>query len=369
MADWVRRFVSLHLFAIIVHTVCAVYAFTTNSSLDSPLRLESKRVRYPTPETYEYAPYTYYYTTVSEHTFDGPSVVQIHGVVAVFTVFMHMLIYLPTHIYFSNIVWNQGYYFPRWIEYSVSCTLMSIASSMSAGNSDLNLVVVFSILGVALQGIGALTEQQKRLYIPLIGLGTIVNLAISYGTLWYLFGSYTEFNTVQTIEVLAYGFFYGLFPLNCFLDARDRPNFQRTDWIYNVLSLTSKFGLFWIQVGEVERILYNTPWTNVQIYLLGIVFPFSLLVLCIWAAPSSEVIRFDVADKDTPFRWLRRIATLTVFPEDRSTYPDGVVRRAAQAVLPLPIHRRRLAGHNKGVSDKLRHGGERGPRLARQTWR
>lgn len=305
------RFVALHVVAITLHLACGSYAFASSAGRETPIRLLLKTVRYPTPSEYTYAPYSYYYTDAEFWEFDAPSVAYIHGFVAFFTAAVHAFVYLPTHLYLSGMVWNQGFFVPRWVEYAVSCSLMSIASTMSAGNDDFNIVVNLSLQGMALQAIGALIEQHRESHLPLFVVGTLINFGTSYSSLWYFLSTGEGFNLVQSIEIAAYGFYYGLFPLNSLYDARRRPNFQRTDWIYNVLSLTSKLALFWIQVGETERVLYDSSWSHVQIYVLGIALPLVLLCVLIVLAPSAEHRTFQEAPNES-LHLLRHVARISL---------------------------------------------------------
>ena len=307
-----RRFLLLHAIAITLHLGCAGYAFASNASRQTPTRLELRRVRYLTSPEGDFE----YYVDARVHEFDGPSVAQLHGIVAFFTAIVHASVYLPIHAFHSNIVWRQGFFLLRWVEYAVSCTIMSISSSITAGTRDINVIVVFVLLGVVLQCIGAIIEQEKRLYAQLFLVGGLVNAASSYSTLWYLFSSYSDFNIVQTLEVAAYAFFYALFPINCWYDAVYRPPFCQTDWIYNILSLTSKFALFWLQVGEVERVLYDGAWASFQIYGLGLVLPLAFLALASRGAPRCEVEKDGRAEEHASayVRLLGRLARLRITP-------------------------------------------------------
>lgn len=316
-----HRFIVLHTIAIVLHLFCAVYAFASSAAYTTPIRLEMRTVTYPTPPLHSVnASYSYYYTDAAVTTFDGPSVAQVHGIVAIVTIIMHLFVYLPVHLLYAANVWNQAFFAPRWIEYAISCTLMSLASSATAGARDVNNLITLALVGILIQAFGCLIEQFRSLATPLFTIGSLLNLAASYSTLWYLFSSFNDFSWIQSLEVVAYAFFYGLFPLNCIIDARYRPNFQRTEWIYNSLSLTSKFGLFWLQVGEVERVVYDSHWSYVQIWGLGIAIPCLMLCVAAWLAPARPRLVFDT-NPNPPFPRLRRLITSKVATLPSQTTP------------------------------------------------
>ena len=232
-----------------------------------------------------------YFRELSEKEGSFPSVVFLHGFVALITILFHMFLYFPIHYKLSASVWKQGFFTIRWIEYAITCTLMSISSLVSSGTNDLITILSFVFSGVALQIIGALIEQLKDQWKILLFVGVLIETNISFSLIFYsLVSSSTE---LQIIELIAYIVFYSLFPLNCVLNAGFDIPFQQTDWYYNVLSLSSKFGLFWIQVGEVHRNLYtNSLWSFIQIYVLGVFFPVIFLIFGYLLRPqnTTEVI-------------------------------------------------------------------------------
>ena len=120
-------------------------------------------------------------------------------------------------------------------------------------------------------------EQYRRGSASLLLIGGLINAAMSYPTVWYVLTAEHSGDT-EWIAFGAYTFYYALFPLNCFWDARYRGDFMQTDWIYTMLSLTSKTTL-WIQV-ESDR-------SDLRVYLLGVALPFIALVLGVRVHPKE----------------------------------------------------------------------------------
>tara|TARA_B100000482_G_scaffold135686_1_gene99217 strand:+ start:1287 stop:1913 length:627 start_codon:yes stop_codon:yes gene_type:complete len=163
---------------------------------------------------------------------------------------------------------------------------MSLSSVISAGTQDFNMVVTIIYCGVSLQLIGATIEQSKLNWKILLLIGVLVESGIGWSIVWYTLTS-PAISELQWIEAVSYAFYYSLFPLNCVLDAVYRKDcFIRTDWIYNVLSLSSKFSLFWLQVGEVEKNLNDNIWSHIEVYLLGMFLPFCALLTGLYFAPK-----------------------------------------------------------------------------------
>lgn len=282
-----NRFLSLHVLALFVHAACAIYAFASSAAPDTPIPAHLDIVSYEAPTN------SVYYDVERRVAFDVPSVITLHGIVAVVTFAFHALVYVPAHYLFAERIWKQGFFPVRWVEYSVTCTLMSIASVSSAGNSDFTSVLAVAVLGPVLQSLGCFIEQDKSARF-LFASGFLLNVGISVSSAWYILSAPTT-SYLQIIEFLAYGFYYGLFPLNAYMDTLRSNRFVRTDWYYNVLSLSSKLALFWLQVGEVEKKTLGGYWPDVQIYGLGIVLPFAFLVVGWCLAPP-----YPVSDPDPP---------------------------------------------------------------------
>ena len=271
-----------------------------------------------------------YYTVTDEWVVYIPSVVYLHGIVACVTVAFHVMLYVPAHWAYGRVIWTQGYFAARWVEYAITCTLMSIASLSSSGPTALTTIASSVCGGVALQAIGCAIEQRKETVHFFLIVGGLVNFGTSISTVWYVLSS-TGVYAPQVLEFLGYAFFYALFPLNCVLDAtRRRGRFVRTDWMYIVLSLSSKLALFWLQVGEVERKVRPGMWAELQIYGLGIVLPLLLLAAGVWWAPSTLPALSAASPSpalpsptSTHTTLLRRVCTFRLFPTHHPIVVDS----------------------------------------------
>lgn len=276
----IRQFVSLHVLAVIAHAACFIYSFSSPTGYDTEIDAYLATVSFQNTQNT-------YYDVQNVSKIQLPSVVLLHGIVALVTVLFHALFYLPIHSKFATTVWSQGFFALRWVEYSITCTLMTLSSVMSSGTYDFNFVITIIASGIALQLVGCTIEQLKEQWKVLVVIGTLIELSVAWSLVWYTVTS-PGMTRYQWIEVVSFLFYYGLFPLNCILDATYRKAcFVKTDWTYNVLSITSKFALFWLQVGEVERVQLRGAWPEIQIYGLGMVVPFIGLVLGIYLTPSA----------------------------------------------------------------------------------
>ena len=267
-------FRALHIFAIVAHSSCAIYAFSRPAAYSTSFEVGLRRVDYTGLEGEPY------YLDSSKVSFQFPSSIVLHGIVAVVTALFHLLVYLPIHEYHGDVVWRQNHFLSiRWIEYSITCTLMTISSLLSSGTVDFNLVVLVVFAGMALQFMGCCVEQFKHIdiYAGFLVVGVMIDFGISWAILW----GYLSASSIGShwLEAIVYVFYYSLFGINCLTDAVFRRGcFIQTDWYYNVLSVTSKVSLFWLQVGEVERNVDGGIWPELQIFLLGTAMPLVFLI-------------------------------------------------------------------------------------------
>ena len=310
-----RRFLSLHALAIGVHALCAAYAFGGGAHAEAagtPIPTRLHRVRYDGASPS-------YYESIQEWNVHLPSVVYIHGSVACVTAAFHALLYAPAHWAYGTVIWEQGFFAPRWVEYGITCTMMSVSSLSSSGPTSLTSVASAVCGGAAMQAIGCAIEQRKETARFFLLVGGCINAGTSASTVWYVLTS-TGASAPEVLEFVGYTFFYALFPLNCALDATERGGrFVRTDWLYNVLSLSSKLALFWLQVGRVERKVMPGPGTDFRIYGLGIALPLLLLAVGVWWTPSSSSSSSSPPRLPIPSpsssTWLRRACTFRLFPD------------------------------------------------------
>ena len=312
----IRQFLGLHLLAIAAHTLCFVYSFASPTGYTTHIPTELVTVKFTdTINTY--------YDIQEARIINLPSVVFFHGIVALVTVLFHSILYLPIHYKFANIVWNQRFFAIRWVEYSITCTLMTLSSVMSSGMFDFNFVITIIVSGMALQLIGCTIEQLKQQWKILVIIGSGIEFGIAWSLIWYTVTS-VDMSHYQWIETISFLFYYGLFPLNCIVDATYRKNcFLKTDWTYNVLSITSKFALFWLQVGEVERKTLGGFWPEIQVYGLGMVLPFLVLMLGIYWTPSEcsgDANATKTEKQSTFWKIMSDIATIQIVNKSKITY-------------------------------------------------
>ena len=308
------------MIAISFHLCCFIYSVTTKAGYETPLLITFKRVSFQN-QTIDHP----YYTITEKTQLYGLSVVFLHGIVALVTFLFHIFVYLPIHYKYSDIIWKQGYFTARWIEYSITCTLMTLSSALSSGMNDLPVIIGIIFGGVALQVIGCLIEQMKHQWKILLLVGVLIEVNIGFCIVWYTLSS-TASNAIQWLDTVTYLFYYSLFPVNCMVDALYRKNcFIKTDWTYNVLSLSSKFGLFWIQIGEVERSIYDSTWSYVQIYVFGTALPLLLLIgglyftpHCVQTNNGSRVANTNNTRSESEWPVYKRISSFNIVAIDRS---------------------------------------------------
>jgi len=197
---------------------------------------------------------------------------------------------------------------------------MSLSSVLAAGTTDFNAVVCLIFSGIALQLIGAIIEQEKRLWKVLLWVGIWIEGSIGYTIVWYTLSSVGNISLFKILEMVSYSFYYSLFPINSVLDVIYRKDcFIKTDWIYNILSLSSKLGLFWLQVGQVEDKLLGGSFGEIQLYGLGIILPIILLVLGVYVSPSCIPQTPSCACEADNISYtksrLYKIATFKIVPE------------------------------------------------------
>lgn len=230
----------------------------------------------------------------------------------------------------------------RWVEYSITATLMTFSGFIGIGHGDLFFLLSICFLGVILQYCGYKVEETavRGQWRPYFYVGTFIEIAIAlpliYGT---SAASREEGGFGLVILLICYILYYSSFAINAFWDAaylapealsdktalehemmkkEDRaknnqnwmimgrqqdakerqksdyadPGFMITDERYAVLSLTSKTALFWITVGtlmyEVDDHDRQDLWLSVIWSMVGV--PAVLLAIFLlyqtWNLPS-----------------------------------------------------------------------------------
>ena len=299
-----QRISLLQMFAITIHLTCFIYACCNDQFFKTidvkqyvvglNLLNENNKTHFVVKDTLSVA---------------FPSVVFLHGLVALITACFHILLYTPIYYQHYVVVCNQEFFAVRWLEYAFTCTLMTLSSIVSSGPTTMNALIVIFLSGVNLQIVGFLIEQLKFYWKYLLIVGILLQGGLSWNIVWYNITG--EGNIISWIEIISYVFYYSLFPLNCILNASKKIPFFVTDWIYNILSLSSKLALFWLQVGEVDKNINNTMWSYIQIYMFGITLPFIILLLGIYFRPQS----IPTQHKDSHMNFYKKIATFHIKKE------------------------------------------------------
>lgn len=281
----------------------------------------------------------YEVTADKKRTLGSVSPIFIHALVSCITAASHWASFL-----FYNIHGLKRYR-PnpiRWVEYSITATLMTFSGFIGIGHGDLFFLLSICFLGVLLQYCGYKVEETavRGQWRPYFWVGVFVEIAIAlplvYGT---SAASREEGGFGLSILLVCYILYYSSFAFNAFWDAAylapgalsdqtaldhemmkkaDRaknnqswtimgrqqtakerqnsdyadPGFMITDERYAVLSLTSKTALFWITVGtlmyEVDEHDRQDLWLSVIWSMVGA--PAVLLLLFLlyqtWNLPS-----------------------------------------------------------------------------------
>lgn len=240
------------------------------------------------------------------------SPILVHAVVSVITSFSHFTSYA---IYKTHGLSPSRPNHIRWIEYSITATLMTFSAMISLGEGDILFITSIAIAGILLQSCGWLIEKTcvlpgstsddeptyKKIWFSFFILGVVIEMAIVL-PLVVLTATIENKKTGIDESIIFYTFYYALFAVNSFYDARvmtmaqdsisvDENNepydkaFMLTDERYAVLSFTSKQALFWITIGMVMRQSSSTSegedaWYSGAI-LMGMILP---LVGLIWYA-------------------------------------------------------------------------------------
>lgn len=237
------------------------------------------------------------------------SPILVHAIVSVITSLSH---FTSFHVYKKHGLSPSRPNHIRWIEYSITATLMTFSAMISLGEGDILYISSIAIAGILLQFCGWLIEKTcgistlgdeplyDKVWFYFFIVGVIVEMAIVL-PLVVLTATIENKKTGIDESIIFYTFYYALFAVNSFYDARvmvtakdstvsnadgsdsyDRA-FMLSDERYAVLSFTSKQALFWITIGMVMRQSSATTegedaWYNGAI-LMGMILP---LVGLIW---------------------------------------------------------------------------------------
>lgn len=181
--------------------------------------------------------------------------------------FFHFLVVVP---YFNEMYWdqiNRGKNYFRWIEYSISSTVMIWLISMLFGVVDITLLISIAFANATMNILGLMQEKYNNIrdpnsnvdWLPFI-LGCFIGIVPWIVVYTYLGSSASD--TQSEIPSFVYGIlvgyflFFNTFPINMMLQYKRVGPWK--DYIfgelgYIVLSLASKTLLGWLVFGGLNQ--------------------------------------------------------------------------------------------------------------------
>jgi len=156
----------------------------------------------------------------------------------------------------------------RWIEYSVSASLMTLSLALLCCITDFSALMGLVCVNIATQMFGYMSEYTNKesakgygqigssksiLYDPFV-CGMVVFL-ISWGTSCGTYFFYNIAKAADTVPAFVYATFFALtflylvFPIVHLRVLARAISFERGDIYYDILSLTSKLALDWLIIG------------------------------------------------------------------------------------------------------------------------
>jgi len=181
--------------------------------------------------------------------------------------FFHFLVVIPrcNEIYWNQI--NRGKNYFRWIEYSISSTVMIWLIAMLFGVTDISLLISIAFANATMNFCGLFQEKYNNIrdknasidWWPFI-VGTFIGIAPWIVVYTYLGSSASE--TQENVPGFVYGIlvgyflFFNTFPINMVLQyARIGPwkDYIFGEMGYIVLSLASKTLLGWLVFGGLNQ--------------------------------------------------------------------------------------------------------------------
>jgi hypothetical protein len=190
----------------------------------------------------------------------------------VITAAFHLLYALnPGNIYLNAVM--NGNNFMRWIEYSITATIMIVIIALLSGVKDLRTYFIIVTSAIAMIYTGQMFETSKGglRWVPII-IGFVLLIGIWFIIISYFnsaLNSVNEFNkengTSQTVPSWLYAvvyvllFFYALFGLVPVTQTIFGGNYRRYEYFYLTLSLVSKATLgILVAVGFGQRLKATT---------------------------------------------------------------------------------------------------------------
>ena len=168
----------------------------------------------------------------------------------------------------------------RWLEYSVSATMLTLTAAIGVGASSIDAFAFVMVISVIMQATGLgldLTRSSPRTGIRelllLIGFLCVCSIVIVLGQHAH---TAVGIRSNQSRIAAAYGIFYVSFGVVGALHAYDNMGIIREDafveFVYALLSVSCKTSMFWMSFGGIRETMEDMPgepqngvnWTLVQ---------------------------------------------------------------------------------------------------------
>ena len=181
--------------------------------------------------------------------------------------FFHFLVCIPR---FNKIYWqqiNDGKNYFRWIEYSISSTVMIWLIAMLFGCNDIALLMSISFSNATMNILGLFQEKYNKIrdenfkvdWYPFI-LGCFIGSCEWVVIFTYVLGSQFQKNSTLPGFVwgilIGYVIFFNTFPINMYLQYKRISlwkDYIFGEWCYILLSLASKTLLGWLVFGGLNQ--------------------------------------------------------------------------------------------------------------------
>ena len=175
----------------------------------------------------------------------------------------------------------------RWLSYSITAGLLSVAVPFSSGPLNL-LFLPFILLGnLALQSLGDWIERRGDRSAFLLGFFILLPGIVLSATRTALVQTET-FIPLSLLSVL-YAFFYLTFPLFLYLTEFDFCRAFNREIGFVILSLTSKLVLSWLLVAILMEVHGDPFWSSVQVGVLSIGLSFLLVGFTLLGVLGSDL--------------------------------------------------------------------------------
>ena len=160
----------------------------------------------------------------------------------------------------------------RWVEYSITATILSAFGQLSIGNSSFYFFLTTLGAGFTLQYYGLIIEKlsytdarDRNVALIIWNLATITNLLPVAILLYQLFASETHNVQIFAYNIFPYFIWFQTFGVICWLDFMNWRQFadpKFTEKWYLILSLSTKFTIFWLGFATFREIGVKEGWTG-----------------------------------------------------------------------------------------------------------